>query len=366
MGCAQSGNKGSAGDKKSEQLDDYLKREAVSNLLNYKVLLLGAGESGKSTVVKQLKVIHKVEMDEQEVNNYRENLHNNTVSSMQTFLEAAEVLELAKWEDENEAKLAKQVQDFTFEQSKLMPPEIGTAIASLWSTKVLKDTLARRAEFWNLDAADYYFDNVERFAEEGFVPTEEDCIMARVRTTGIVNTEFQDGPIHFQVVDVAGQRSERKKWIHCFDDVKAIVFVVSLAGYNQVMFEDATHNRMHEALTLFESIVNNPLFEKTPIFLFFNKKDLFERMIKEADLSKAFPEYTGGTDVKLALEFVKNKFYEQAKDGKRVHVQYIAARYKKDVKYSWEEMRDLLVEDNKKDIKKVATDKKHEEESTRK
>ncbi len=68
--------------------------------------------------------------------------------------------------------------------------------------------------------------------------------MARVRTTGIVVTEFDEGPVHFSVVDgkhlfynislifclVAGQRSERKKWIHCFDDVKALIFVVSLAG----------------------------------------------------------------------------------------------------------------------------------------
>ena len=69
------------------------------------------------------------------------------------------------------------------------------------------------------------------------------------------------------VVDVAGQRSERKKWIHCFDDVKALIFVVSLAGYNQVLFEDASHNRMHEALNLFQQICNNPLFVTTPIFL---------------------------------------------------------------------------------------------------
>lgn len=112
-----------------------------------------------------------------------------------------------------------------------------------------------------------YFDNAERFVQEDYTPTEEDCIMARVRTTGIVVTEFDEGPIHFSVVDVAGQRSERKKWIHCFDDVKSLVFVVSLAGYNQVMFEDANHNRMHEALNLFQQIANNSVFANTPIFL---------------------------------------------------------------------------------------------------
>jgi hypothetical protein len=63
--------------------------------------------------------------------------------------------------------------------------------------------------------------------------------------------------------------------------------------FNQVMFEDANHNRMHEALNLFQQIANNPVFLKTPIFLFLNKKDLFEKMIQETDLSKCFPEYSG-------------------------------------------------------------------------
>jgi G-protein alpha subunit len=33
-----------------------------------------------------------------------------------------------------------------------------------------------------------------------------------------------------QLVDVGGQRSERRKWIHCFDDVKAIIFLEGLSG----------------------------------------------------------------------------------------------------------------------------------------
>jgi G-protein alpha subunit len=57
--------------------------------------------------------------------------------------------------------------------------------------------------------------------------------------------------------DVGGQRNERKKWIHCFDDVTAVIFVASLSEYDQVLYEDNTVNRMEEAVTLFSDIANS-------------------------------------------------------------------------------------------------------------
>eukprot|EP01114_Cavostelium_apophysatum_P002008 TRINITY_DN1175_c0_g1_i1.p1 TRINITY_DN1175_c0_g1~~TRINITY_DN1175_c0_g1_i1.p1 ORF type:complete len:367 (+),score=130.25 TRINITY_DN1175_c0_g1_i1:251-1351(+) len=351
MGCNKSKEQN---DENHDSVERYLKDESVKALTSFKVLLLGAGESGKSTVVKQLKVLHKVEMDEQEKQNYRVTIHNNTVTSMQTFVEAAEKFGY-DWNTEEEKELAMQLKSVVFEENKMMSMEMAEAVSKLWKAEAIQKAYGKRAEFWNLDAANYYFENVIRFAEDDFDPTEEDCIMARVRTTGIVVTEFDEGPVHFSVVDVAGQRSERKKWIHCFDDVKCLVFVVSLAGYNQVMFEDANHNRMHEQLNLFQQIANNPVFSTTPIFLFLNKKDLFENMIQEVDLSKCFPEYSGGKDVTSALKFITNEFEKRMDDSgkKRLHVHYIAARFKKDIKYTWEDVRNVLVEENKRDVKEA-------------
>jgi len=304
MGCAQT-------KKKLENQDDKATLNFDEEQRKFKVLLLGAGESGKSTVIKQLKVLHKIEMDQQEFENYRITIHNNTLTSMQVFIEAAEKFGLSFSEDEK--IFAKKVVEYEVSEEKpLMTMEIGEAIEKLSKSEPIKKAFERRSEFWNLDAADYYFEHVLRFVGDDYKPNEDDCIMARVRTTGIVSTEFDDGPIHFSVLDVAGQRSERKKWAHCFENVNAIVFVVSLAGYNQVMFEDSTHNRMKEALNLFQTIVNNPLFTNIPIFLFLNKKDLFEKMIQDGvDLKNCFGEYMGGCDAKLALQFIRERFEKQ-------------------------------------------------------
>lgn len=63
----------------------------------------------------------------------------------------------------------------------------------------------------------------------------------------------------FMMVDVGGQRNERKKWIHCFESVTAVIFVVAVSEYDQVLFEDQTTNRMMEALNLFDEVRNGCL-----------------------------------------------------------------------------------------------------------
>jgi hypothetical protein len=46
------------------------------------------------------------------------------------------------------------------------------------------------------------------------------------------------GPLFlFRMVDVGGQRSERRKWIHCFENVTSIMFLAALSEYDQVLVE---------------------------------------------------------------------------------------------------------------------------------
>jgi GTPase SAR1 family protein len=352
MGCAISSQEASTSPEalQSKSVDAYLYDSKIEALLDFKILLLGAGESGKSTVVKQLKVLHKVQMDEVELQSYAINIHKNTVQCMQVLLDAQHNLQVPI-EDPEAQRRAEAVKSFVFgADHKRIPYNIAEDIEFLWKDSSISKVWLRRSEYWFLDATPYYFENIHRFMEDGYQPTEEDIIMARVRTTGIAQTELDEGNVHFRVVDVGGQRNERKKWIHCFDDVKALLFVVNLAGYDQVMFEDPTQNRMKESLTLFAQICNNPVFASTPIFLCLNKKDIFEQMIQSTSLEKCFPEYKGGNDVNVALEFIKGQFQSKVKDSRELHTYFIAARFKKDVKYTWEEVKKTLLEENKKQV----------------
>ena len=93
--------------------------------------------------------------------------------------------------------------------------------------------------------------------------------------------------------DVGGQRSERKKWIHCFENVTSVIFLAAISEYDQVLIEDETVNRMQEALTLFDSICNSKWFTSTSMILFLNKVDLFKEKLTKSPLSDYFPDYTG-------------------------------------------------------------------------
>jgi GTPase SAR1 family protein len=243
------------------------------------------------------------------------------------------------------------------------------SILRLYNSQPVRKAYARRAEFWILDACDYYMRELSRFVKDDFVPTEEDQMFARVRTTGIVETpleqklaqraEGEPETIRYLVVDVGGQRNERKKWVNCFADVKAILFVVNLNAYNQVLFEDNTRNRMQESLALFREITHNPIFATTPIVLFLNKKDLFESMIHEVDLNevvdpvsqeKIFADYEGGKDVLNALEYIKRLFARQLPEGKAVDVQVVTGVYKRDIKYAFEDVKKALMDLNRKKL----------------
>ena len=64
------------------------------------------------------------------------------------------------------------------------------------------------------------------------------------KCSNVQETLLQFGEVHFRLVDVGGQRSERRKWIHCFEDVSSIIFIASLAEYNLSLVEDSAVNRL--------------------------------------------------------------------------------------------------------------------------
>jgi guanine nucleotide-binding protein G(i) subunit alpha len=119
------------------------------------------------------------------------------------------------------------------------------------------------------------------------------------------------------MTDVGGQRSERRKWMHCFAEVTSVIFVVAMSEYDLKLAEDNETNRMFESLKLFKDIINSKWFTNTAMILFLNKKDLFAEKILRSDLSVCFPDYKGGPNYEKASRFMEKKFNALNKNPNR-------------------------------------------------
>lgn len=125
-------------------------------------------------------------------------------------------------------------------------------------------------------------------------PNNDDVLKTRIQTSGLIETRYELENVFFHIVDVGGQRNERRKWIHSFENVTSVLFVAALNHYNRVLFEDECKNAMQESLELFREIMVSKWFRRMETILFLNKKDLFEDTIRDGvSLSVCFSEAQG-------------------------------------------------------------------------
>jgi GTPase SAR1 family protein len=172
-------------------------------------------------------------------------------------------------------------------------------------------------------------------------------LRCRVKTTGIVETEFEYNGFKFKLFDVGGQRNERKKWIHCFDNVTAVIFVTAMSEYDLKCYEDDSTMRMKESLVLFDEICNSRYFQDTDIILFFNKLDLFKEKIKNVDLKVCFPDYTGGCDYDSASKYIEKEFRDRNQDdGKEIYAHFTCATDTNNIKNVFDNIKEIILKNN--------------------
>jgi len=249
-----------------------------------KLLLLGAGESGKSTLYKQMKIIHNNGYTEKDRESYKDIVRSNILVAGKALVSASINIGIPI-EDDNNKAIAQKLTTMDPEQlvslGSIYTKELGAEIESLWTDPGIKKVFDQRNRFQLSDSCEFFMNDLKRISADEYIPSEADVLRCRVKTTGIVETDFQISGKKFKLLDVGGQRTERKKWIHYFDNVAAVLFIVSLSEYDQKLYEDDSTPRMKESLILFDEICNSKYFTQTQIILIFNKEDLFKNKIKK-------------------------------------------------------------------------------------
>lgn len=339
MGCSNSRHD-QENNNNSKKIDEQIKKDKKVSKKEIKLLLLGAGECGKSTILKQMKIIYMKGFTERELLNYKAIVHNNFLNSIQTLITAAKLLEY-QFDNEN-LSICEEVAKINALKCDFTQQELSN-IKAMWKDTAIQNVWGRVNEFQILEVAEYLLHNIDRITDINYVPTLDDCLRCRSRTTGVVEINFVHSDVTFKVVDVGGQRTERRKWIHCFENVTAVIFCASLIEYDQQLYEDNKINRMMESLSLFEQTCQTKWFDKSSIILFLNKSDLFREKILKKDIKCCFPDYDGGCDFLNATQFIEQKFLQRNMYNKSVYTHITCATDTNNIKFVFAVVRDMIM-----------------------
>lgn len=405
----------------SEAIDRSLMLTLESQRKQTRMFLLGAGESGKSTVLKQMRLLHKNSFTSFERKQYAEviwlglfqsmkllilnarkfhiplacdrpnlplQLHKRVVLSAREAradhsllddydigysdrraaraMESALLLESARdmWGDRwgggssggggsggDSALDMAALEAAEAGDARAHEPtrdEIARAVAELWHNDPgVRTSLAHSNRFQIELLAAYYFDNVHKFKDPEYRCTDQDILMGRIKTTGITENSFQIRNGVLKVIDAGGQRSERKKWIHCFQDIDVVLFVLAVLEYDQTLYEDGRINRMHESFALFDALCNSQWFYKTPFILFLNKVDLLEEKLLRLPITDYFPEYDRDPlNVSSVLDYMESQLLGLNKTKKPIYVHRTCATDTAGMSFVLSAVTDMVIQQN--------------------
>ncbi|EFE43897.1 hypothetical protein TRV_01339 [Trichophyton verrucosum HKI 0517] len=361
--------------KHSAAIDKVIRADKKKYDRTVKILLLGAGESGKSTIIKQMRIIHSGGFPIDERRQTRAVIYSNMIVAFKLLIEIMEA-ENISFEHEATEPLAHFIQTSEADvecDEAFTDIKVREAVKTMWEDAGVQKAVARGHDKFGQESLSLslsltiavlsaffflklailtdcgsYFNSLDRIFTPGWLPNNQDMLHSRLRTTGITETLFELGQINFRMMDVGGQRSERKKWIHCFEGVQCLLFMVALSGYDQCLVEDQTANQMHEAMMLFESLVNGEWFKRKPVILFLNKIDLFKEKLAISPVSKHFPDYSGRDgDFEASAKYFADRFRGITRVPEReIYTHYTNATDTTLLKATMDSVQDMIIQKN--------------------
>jgi len=198
-------------------------------------------------------------------------------------------------------------------QSRRIMASLGDEIVKLWEDPTVQ-TLLRLAEIRLDEQPGFFLDQILRLTREDYVPLPEDVLKARVTTIGpeehiIIPESGPDSSKRWTIYDVGGCQSQRAAWAQFFDDVNFIIFLAPMSGFNQVLAEDESINRLTDSLRLWQAICTNKLLASVEFVLFLNKLDLLEAKLSSGiGFSSFVTSYSGENAQKPVAKYLLDVF----------------------------------------------------------
>uniref|UniRef100_A0A914EB18 G protein alpha subunit n=1 Tax=Acrobeloides nanus TaxID=290746 RepID=A0A914EB18_9BILA len=195
-----------------------------------------------------MRILHMNGFSESDIVNYSYLINENIIESIWALIEGANDLNIEI--DHNfkvdVGEFVKYYMDTHLNYAEY-DEELFQRIKRISKSEFVRKILDRQHEIIILDSAVYFLQHLDRILIPNYKPNEQDMLRARVPTTGITEIEFSYRTYNLRMVDVGGQRTEQRKWIHCFDNVNGILFIAELSGYNQVL-DDGSQKMVNDGM----------------------------------------------------------------------------------------------------------------------
>lgn len=319
-------------------------------VMTIKLLLLGAGDSGKTTLRKQMRNLFGNGFTKDMREEFVPVILNLLLTGFEDCISAMQGPLKIEFINPESTIAAANLKDLAKKHLKMTLLEETTvaAMRTLLMDPAVAHALAKKDQFQLQDCWTTFAEELRQFPAwggAGWLPSIEDCVACRVRTTGIQEEDFTLDNVPFKVFDVGGQRAERRKWIHCFDNVTAVIFVAAISEYDQTLFEDRKKNRLEEALDLFEEVCNMPVFEKIDMILFLNKRDLFEKKYIAQGVPLDPIKFPGAPthDLKACITFIEKLFSSRNQKKKKVHIHTTTATSQDNIKHVFDACKNIIL-----------------------
>ncbi|CDO73675.1 hypothetical protein BN946_scf185015.g3 [Trametes cinnabarina] len=160
-------------------------------------------------------------------------------------------------------------------------------VIELWNSLSMQSAL--RDEGVSLeDLSTFFLDEADRVMRIDYEPSFDDFLRARLQTTGVEEHHLE---------------METASWVPFFEDVNAIIFLCSTAGFNEVLAEDRNVNRLTDSFTTWKTICSSKLLASVQFILLLNKMDILDARLKAGiQFSDDVKGYKGENDLEHVTE----------------------------------------------------------------
>jgi GTPase SAR1 family protein len=262
--------------QRSLNIDTEMLKEFKEACDGIKVLVLGTANTGKSTIIKQLRILYGEPYTRAELERYKRLVHSNALSFMTQLYELAieEGDGILSEKDENGVYCLSPAAEIDAETAMLLN--------RLWIDPGIQQAYLDRAKRQIPESAKYFITKAGEFAHEDYLPTVEDILQIRIPTKKLITKNIIIDGTTFTFFDASAQENKRKKWLYKFKDVQVVLFVAGLGDFDVISSQDPTRNKLDLSIDIFKEAIETVEFKDKTFILLLNKMDVLQEKVRQS------------------------------------------------------------------------------------